>query len=262
MKSQGIASEQDLRGRLAAQIQQEKLIALRIAPLVKVSDEEARKWFDSNQQAIALPERVEARHLFLPTLDHPSEEAKQKLAAALVVLTEKKKDFTTLAQEISEDPASKGKGGALGWMTRDRLPADFAAALFSLDLTQAQLVRTTLGWHLVEVTGRKPAAPRTYEQAKPEIFAALEAIKRRQATEDFRKSLRASEVAKIEIFADSTARPQPASGMVPPKAPIPAKKAVQDEPVSWRTMVIAAALILSPLFAGWALAKRQPKSGA
>jgi hypothetical protein len=35
--------------------------------------------------------------------------------------------------------------------------------------------------------------------------------------------------------------------------------AVKDEPVPPRTMLIAAALILSPLFAGWALARNRSK---
>lgn len=200
MKSQGIASENDLRDRLTARIQQEKLIELRIAPSIKVTDEEARKWFDENQKAISLPERIEARHIFLPALDHPPEESKLKLDAALVELTAKKKDFATLAKEISEDPATKDKGGMLGWMTRDRLPADFGTPVFSLEANKPTLLRTRLGWHLVEVTGRKPAQPRAFEQAKPEILSALEAIKRRQAIQDLRKSLRQSETVKIEIL--------------------------------------------------------------
>ena len=200
MKAQGIASEQILRERLAARIRQEKLISQRISSAVMITDDEARKWFDENQVSIALPERIEARHIFLPTLDHPPEEAKQKLADALVALTEKKNDFATLAKEVSEDPATKASGGALGWMTRDRLPADFGAPVFSLAINTPTLVRTRLGWHLVEVTARKPAEPRTFEQAKPEILAALEAVKRRQATADFRTSLRNSEAAKIEVF--------------------------------------------------------------
>lgn len=203
MTSQGIATEQALRDRLAARIQQEKLIALRIGQSINVTDNEARKWFEENQSSVSLPERIQARHIFLPTLDHLPEEAKQKLDAALVVLTEKKKDFATLAKEISEDSASKDSGGELGWMTRDRLPADFAAPAFSLAIYKPTLLRTRLGWHLVEVTGRKPAEPRTFEQAKPEILAALESIKRRQTTDAFRKSLRQAEAAKIEIFQDT-----------------------------------------------------------
>ncbi len=246
MKSQGIPTERDLRDRLTARIRQEKLIALRIGPAIHVSDEKARKWFDANPQSIALPERIEAQHIFIPTLDHPPAEAKQKLDAALVDLTEKKKDFATLAREISEDPATKDAGGALGWMTRDRLPADFAAPVFLLEINQPALVRTKLGWHLVEVTARKAAEPRTFEQAKPEILAALEAIKRRQATADFRKSLRHASATEIEIFSDHLT---PASTV-----------ASESGSVDWRTLLIAAALILSPLFAGWALARRQSRS--
>jgi parvulin-like peptidyl-prolyl isomerase len=200
MKSQGIAKEQDLRNRLSARIQQEKLINLRIGPFIKVTDEEALEWFGKNPQSVSLPERIEARHIFLPTLAHPPEEAKQKLETALAELTEKKKDFTTLARELSEDPATKDNGGALGWMTRDRLPADFGAPVFALETNKPALVRTKLGWHLVEVTQRKAAEPRTFEQARPEILSALEAVKRQKATDDFRKSLRRPGAVKIEIL--------------------------------------------------------------
>ncbi|MGL5019082.1 MAG: peptidylprolyl isomerase [Luteolibacter sp.] len=202
MKSQGIATEGSLRARLAARIRQEKFIELRIRPAIQVSDAEARQWFEENQAAVSFPARVKARHLFLPTLDHPAEEAKQKLDAALADLTGKNKDFATLAREISEDPATKDSGGELGWMTYDRLPADFGAPLFSLPVKQPTLLRTRLGWHLVEINDKKADKPRTFEQAKPEILAALESIKRRKATEDFRKAIRQAQSAKIDIFSE------------------------------------------------------------
>ena len=205
MKSQGIASGQDLRDRLAARIQQEKYVESKIGPLASVTAEEARKWFDENSMAPVIPERIEARHLFIPTRDHPPEEAKAKLEAALAGLTAKTKDFATLAKEVSEDPATKDQGGLLGWMTRRRLPADFAAQVFPLALNQATLIRTRLGWHLVEVTGRKAAEPQSFEQAKPEVLAALEAVKRRQATRDFRDALRRFEAEKIDVFHDMMA---------------------------------------------------------
>ncbi len=200
MKSQGIATENALRARLTAQIQQEKLIEQHIAPAIVVTEEEAKKWFDANQPSISQPERIQVRHIFLPTLDHPPEEAKLKLTAALADLTKNQSDFATLAQEISEDPASKDHGGALGWMTRDRLPTDFAAPVFSMELHRPALVQTKLGWHLVEITAHQPAEPRSFEQAKPEIIAALQAVKSRHATAEFRRSLRQHADVKIEIF--------------------------------------------------------------
>jgi len=206
MKSQGIASEQALRDRLAARIQQEKYVELKIGPLVRVTEDEARAWFAANQAQLATPERIEARHLFIATLERPPEEAKALLDAALADLTAGVKDFATLARELSEDPESKERGGNLGWMTRQRLPADFADPAFSLELNKPALIQTRLGWHLVEVTGRKPPQPRTFEQAQPEVMAALDAIKRRQATAEFRDALRRFEAAKIEVFHDMMAR--------------------------------------------------------
>jgi parvulin-like peptidyl-prolyl isomerase len=200
MKTQGIPNEKNLRERLAARIRQEKWLTQRIAPDTQVNEEEARQWFEKNQAAVSLPERIEARHIFIPTLDHPPEEAKRKLDEALAALTEKKKDFATLAKEVSEDPATKDNGGMLGWMTADRIPADFAAPVFNLTVNQPKLIRTKLGWHLVEVTGRKPAESRDFEQAKPEIIAALQAVKSRQATQDFINALRKSSSDQIHLF--------------------------------------------------------------
>ncbi len=199
LKSQGMASECDLRDHLTAHLQQEQYLESRIGLLATPSEEDARRWFDRNQLALALPERIEARHIFLPTLDHPAEEARATLAGALADLTAGRQGFTALAHEISEDPATKDRGGVLGWMTRDRLPNDFAAQVFALADHQPTLVRTHLGWHLVEVTARQPSTHRTYEQAKPEIMAALAAVHRQQLVREFRATLRRYEDAHIVV---------------------------------------------------------------
>lgn len=200
MTAQGIASMQDLRDRLAARIQQEKYVEWRIAPLVKVTEAEARQWFEANQQHLATPGRVAARHVFLPTLERDADEAKRVLEAALADLTKETKGFATLARELSEDSLTKDGGGELGWMTRERLPAELADCLFSLPLNRPGLVRSKLGWHLIEVTARLSAEPRSYEQARPEIFSALEIVKRRQAAGECRAALRHFEANTIEIY--------------------------------------------------------------
>ena len=202
LESQGIGGERELRAMLAARLRQEKYVESRIGPLAVVTEAEARQWVDANRQTLAIPERVEARHVFIATLEHPPEEARAKLAVALADLTAKRKDIATLARELSEDPATSESGGSLGWMTRERLPADFTGPVFALELHQPTLVQTHLGWHLIEVTGRKPAEPRTFDQAKPEIIAALESIHRQSAVSEFRAALRRLEAPHIEIFPE------------------------------------------------------------
>ncbi len=54
-------------------------------------------------------------------------------------------------------------------LTHERLPSDFVLPLFALEPAKPSLIRSKLGWHLVEITARKPAAPAEFEPLKPEI---------------------------------------------------------------------------------------------
>lgn len=200
MKGQGIASEGELRARVAACIQQEKWIEAQIAPMIRVSDEEARAWLDQNAASMAMSERVETRHIFMAAMDHPQSEIDAKLGAALDDIKSQRKEFATLARELSDDPASKDRGGSLGWVSKSRLPADFAAAVFSLPIGQPTIIRSNLGSHLVEVTARKPAEAANFDEMKSEVIAALEAIKRRQAITELRKKIRESGSKEIRVF--------------------------------------------------------------
>ena len=202
MESIGVRGEGDLRRRIAARIQQEKYVAMRVDPLVEVSEEEIADFYEAHKESLAIPERIRAKHVFIATLNRPSDEAKAMLEKALAELNSGKKDFATLAKEISEDFANKENGGDLGWMSRARLPADFGEAAFSMEKDKPALIRTKLGWHILQVTDRKPAEARTLEDAKEEITAALAATKRHQAVNDFRTTLRRFEEEKIDIFHD------------------------------------------------------------
>lgn len=202
MKSMGIADETALRHRIAARIQQEKYVAMRVDPLVKVSEEEIADFYEAHKDSLTIPERIRAKHIFIATLNRPTDEAKEMLEKALADLTAGKKDFAAHAKEISEDFANKENGGDLGWMSRARLPADFGEAAFATEKEKPALVRTKLGWHILQITDRKPAEPRTLEEAKEEITAALATTKRHQAVNDFRTTLRRFEEEKIDIFHD------------------------------------------------------------
>jgi len=200
LKAEGFAGEGALRQRLESTLLLEKFILSRIESDCRVSEEEAREWFGKHAAELATPERVQARHVFLATLDREPAEAKQKLDTALGDLTAGKKEFATLVTELSEDEGSKGRGGDLGWMTRERLPADFILPVFALEQGKPALIRSKLGWHLVEVTARKPASAAEFDPLKPEIIAALEATKKTAAMTNLRVWLRAQAAGKIEVF--------------------------------------------------------------
>lgn len=207
MKSVGIPDEAALRNRIAARIQQEKYVSMRVDPLVNVTEEEIAEFHEANRQDLAIPERIRASHVFIATLGTPSEEAKGILDGALSDLKAGKKDFATLAKELSTDTSNKDNGGDLGWMTRSRLPVDFAESVFPLPKDSPTLIRTKLGWHLVVVTGRKGEKQRSIDDCRQEIAESLGATKRQQATKDFRSALRRFETEKIDIFHDQLSAP-------------------------------------------------------
>ena len=190
LAAEGIDSEKELRYRLAARLQQTKYVESQIADEIAVTEEEAREWFEKHRSRFDLPPRVRARHIFIATLNRESEDAKATLEKALAELKAGTKDFATLASELSDDLRTKQSGGDLGWMTEGRLPADFGHAAFVAKLQRPALIRTKIGWHILEVTERRKSEPRSFEDARDEVIAALESARRIEMVPRLREALR------------------------------------------------------------------------
>jgi peptidyl-prolyl cis-trans isomerase SurA len=111
---------------------------------------------DASQAAPAMVTQYQARHILI-RVDDKTDDAKAKAkAATLQARLAGGADFALLAQENSEDPSSRGKGGELGWFTRDEFGPDFGAALAGLQQGQVSApVRTQAGWHLVKLEGTR-----------------------------------------------------------------------------------------------------------
>lgn len=202
LKAEGIDSEKELRLRLGARIQQLKYIESRIAGDIAVTDDEAREWFEANADTFKLPPRIRARHIFLATLGVEADAVKKRLETEIAALHAGERTFEAVASAISDDPRSKSSGGDLGWMTADRLPPDFAAPVFRMETGKPELLRTKLGWHYVEVTDRKPAEARSFEDARDEVIAALESAKRAERVRALRDAIRKTEAIAIHVYPD------------------------------------------------------------
>lgn len=202
MKRQGWAGEKELRFRVAGRLQQERFFEAEIGKEVKIDDATVREWFEENQDKLHLPERREIRHIFVAALDHEASEGAELIETARKRIVEAKEDFAKVAGEMSEDLRSKSQGGSLGWVTKNRLPADFGTPVFALELNQISLIQSKLGWHLVEVTALEKARPQAFEEVAEEIRAALEIRLKDEKIEGFRRLLRHWAGAKVEVFHD------------------------------------------------------------
>lgn len=200
LASQGIDSREELRLRMQARLEQEKYVLSKIKASITITDEDAREWYEAHPEELTTPERRSLRHLFVATLHRSSEEARQVLATHLEAIQAGETSIESLAESLSEDEGSNKRGGDLGWMRRDRLPADFAVHAFSLPENAPKLVRTKLGWHILEVTAIKPAELLPYDAMKSAIIAALSDQGRKQAVDQYRHQLRLLNHEKVEIF--------------------------------------------------------------
>jgi foldase protein PrsA len=200
MKAQGIASEAELRLRMTAMIEMEKYIDRQLQPLLEVSEDEVKDFYEKYIEALALPEMIQVRHIFWATLGKESEAVKSLAEQALAALQKKEKTFEQLAKESSEDERSKLQGGQLGWIRKDRLPADFTEPLFAMQKNQVAVFRSKLGWHLAEVLDRKAVQPRTLEACTEEIRRALADQKRPEALQNIRLAIRQSHKEHIHTY--------------------------------------------------------------
>jgi peptidyl-prolyl cis-trans isomerase D len=149
-----------------------------------VPEEDVRKAFETRKAAIAQPEKRRIRHILI-TASNPDDgktppEEVTELFAQLRGKDEAQ--FAEIAKNRSEDAATRGQGGDLGWVTKEELPLALAEAVFAAK-TPGLLdpVRTDFGWHLVWLSAIQPAQTPTFDAVAPQIRAALqqEARKRR-----------------------------------------------------------------------------------
>jgi len=77
-------------------------------------------------------------------------------------------DFAELAMRNSGDGGSSGRGGDLGWFTRQRWPQPFDEVAIQMRPGQvSRIVRTVYGYHIIKCYETRP--PKTFEQSKQDL---------------------------------------------------------------------------------------------
>lgn len=110
---------------------------------------------------------VRARHILVET-----EEEAKTIAKAI---KEEGADFEALAKEKSTDKSNSGKGGDLGYFTKNKMVPEFSKAAFALEVGQvSEPVKTDFGWHIIKLEDKRDSQPPSLETMRPAIKHALE----------------------------------------------------------------------------------------
>ena len=170
--------------KLRARLDEEATVQGMLLAKVTVTDDEVKKFYDENPGKFEEPEMVRASHILIGTLDPKTgaelpegqKQAKKKQIDDLLKRARSGEDFAKLAQEYSDDPGSKDKGGEYTF-PRGKMVPEFEAAAFSLKTNQiSDVVTTHYGYHIIKLSEKIPAKKVEFAKVSPDIKTYLEQV--------------------------------------------------------------------------------------
>ncbi len=179
----------------------------------EISDEEARRFYESRNEYFNHPERISASHILICHKQSMAcssslnpHEARELAENIKNVATPE--NFARLASRYSTDSTGK-EGGGLGFIQRGLAAPAFEEAAFRLKKGEiSNVVETDYGYHIILVTDRQEARAVTYEQAEKSIKRDLmteHVISR--LSEYSNELLKEAHIKKYGISGDEKAAP-------------------------------------------------------
>ena len=130
-----------------------------------VTEQNIQDFYDTERKLNPPVTQIKARQIVLPD---------EATAKEILRRLDKGDSFASLALAFSIDRASRESGGDLGFVSRDMLEPIISEALFmSKKNGRLDPFKTSEGWHVVEVIGRRQAPIPSFENRRDDIEALL-----------------------------------------------------------------------------------------
>ncbi|MBE6659980.1 MAG: peptidylprolyl isomerase [Ruminococcaceae bacterium] len=140
---------------------------------VRVTDDEAKKFFDENPDQFMGQETVSASHILV--------DSEEKANELLAKITAGEISFEDAARENSSCPSSR-EGGSLGEFGRGQMVPEFDSACFEMEVGEVRgPVQTQFGYHLIRLDGKKAAEPLHFGDVREAITRQLTMEKQQAA---------------------------------------------------------------------------------
>ncbi len=167
----------------------------RVFEKVKVSQKDAKAYFDKNKDKFVKPATVKARHIVVADEATAKSIIKELKGLKGKALTTK---FIELAKTKSTGP-SGANGGDLGWFNKKQMVSAFSKAAFGQAKGEVTMtpVKTQFGYHVILTEDKKGGEKVKFADAKVQIENGLKMEKFRKDVSKKAKDLRKK--AKIVI---------------------------------------------------------------
>jgi parvulin-like peptidyl-prolyl isomerase len=187
LAQQGLSDAQ-VQEDVKAQLIQEKIFK-KVTGNVKVSDAEAKKYYDEHQTQYGTPEQRDVAHILVKS---------KSLADKLYDRVKAGENFSKLAKQYSQDPGSKKAGGKLT-ISKGQTVGPFDQTAFLLAVgSVSRPVKTDFGYHIIKALGPIKAAKTTpFAQVKSSIRQQLLQQKKNEANTNWQNKVKKDFEGKV-----------------------------------------------------------------
>lgn len=136
-----------------------------IEPTLDITDSELKSYFKENKDNYNQAAQVKASHILLND---------KKTANSVLAKLNDGGDWDKLAKKYSQDSSNASDGGNLGYFTKSDMDENFAEAAFSMKVGEtSKIVKSSYGYHIIKVTGKKVAKEAKYADVKDKVKEAV-----------------------------------------------------------------------------------------
>ncbi len=176
------------KGRLREQLLIKKIIAKGMEQVKPVTVEEIQAHYEKNRDLYRHKDMIKFSQIITRNADE---------AADILELAKKGQDLGTLIQDTPER-FSTAVGIPERWTADDEMDESFADALFSLPIGLASTpLKTPYGYHVVEVTARRPAGVKSLPEVMTQIEERLLSEKQEAFFSDWIETLKSRYIVKV-----------------------------------------------------------------
>lgn len=170
---------EELKKRLVV----EAYLKQKVEEQAKVSDEELKKFYETNKDKFKTGDQVKASHILVKD---------EKQAKDILAQLKSGGNFEELAKKYSTDGAA-AKGGDLGWFSKGSMIPEFEKVAFAMKEGETSgIVKTKFGYHIIKLTGKRAAGTRSFEEVKDQIKAAILPSKQQEIFQKIKEDLKKS----------------------------------------------------------------------
>ncbi len=138
-----------------------ELSQAQIAKNIKIDEAELHAFYADEQARFSTEEERKAQHILV---------ADETIAKKVLALLKQDGDFAKLAQQYSQDTASKNQAGDLGFFTRGVMLPAFEKAVFGMKVGDISgLIQSEFGYHIIKLNQINAVKRKSFQSVRAEL---------------------------------------------------------------------------------------------